>query len=70
MREAELGREYRDSVSGFVGLAVGRTTFLHHTPIVKLCANTGRDGELKERWIDESALEPSTSEPPPVGFGG
>ncbi len=65
--EAELGKVYRDTVSGFVGTATGRAEYLHGPPQVMLEADTGPTGDEKVRWVREARVVPH--EPGPAGFG-
>lgn len=52
----ELGKTYRDSVTGFTGTATGRAVYLHDLPKVLLTADTGANGDLTERWVSEARL--------------
>ena len=66
-RPIVLGKVYCDPISGFVGTATGRAEYLGNTPDVRLTADTGPAGELSERWIPETRIEPFR--PPSSGFG-
>lgn len=68
VERAELGARYRDTVSGFAGTADARTEYLYSTPQVRLTAETGQ-GDGKQRWIEEGALEPAP-DGKQAGFGG
>lgn len=63
----ELGRIYRDEITGFVGTADARAEYLYGVPLVRLVANTGPTGDEKERWYAEKRLSPHESGG--VGFG-
>lgn len=67
MSEAQLGSKYRDTITGFVGTATGRATYLHTTPQVQLVAETGNE-DTKSHWIEEAQLERVDKQP--AGFGG
>ncbi len=55
--EVTLGKMYRDSVSGFVGTAVTRVTYLTGSPRIGLQAMVDEDGKLPgEEWFGESQL--------------
>lgn len=62
-----FGTKYRDSISGFVGIAVARTEHLYAPPRVQLVAETGATGDEKERWFDEMRL--SEHQDVVAGFG-
>lgn len=49
-----LGERYRDTISGFEGVATARYEFLHGC--VRVCLETGKDGEAKEGVFDEQRL--------------
>lgn len=52
----ELGKRYRDVVSGFVGVATGRADYLYTTSQIRLVAETGPAGDAKERWVEEAQV--------------
>lgn len=58
MTDVVLGETYRDRVSGFVGVAIGRADYLEGAPEVLLAAHTGATGDDKSRWIKEGRLDP------------
>lgn len=58
----ELGKVYRDTVTGFTGMATARTEYLLDTPNIRLEAKTGRE-EKKERWVGEARLEIAPVDP-------
>ncbi len=53
-----LGKKYKDSISGFTGVAVARTVFLHGCIRIGLCpAKVDKDGKiLEDVWFDEPQL--------------
>ena len=52
-----LGDEVRDSVSGFTGIAVARTTWLHGCSRMGVDARAVHDGKpIDTFWFDESRL--------------
>lgn len=58
----ELGKVYRDTVTGFTGMATARTEYLLDTPNIRLEANTGQE-DKKERWVGEARLEIAPVDP-------
>lgn len=52
----ELGKTYRDKVTGFEGIAVHRTEFLYACERVCLQAQA-KDGEIKDGHFDAPQLE-------------
>ncbi len=46
--EIELGRTYMDIVTGFVGIAVSRTTYISGCDSVALSPKINKDGETGE----------------------
>ena len=50
----KLGERYRDTISGFEGVATSRSEYLHGC--VRVGLETGKDGELKQEWFDEQRL--------------
>ena len=64
MREyPSLGQCFRDPISGFEGLATGRTVYLHgEPPQIRLTPAGLREGKpADEVWFVESRLEPIQS---------
>ena len=59
--EVKLGEKYRDSITGWEGVAVGRYEYLHGCVRVGLEGN--KDGEPKEFVFDEQRLETLESVP-------
>lgn len=59
---SDLGTTYRDTITGFIGIATARTEYLGNTPSVRLEAVT-EQGDAKERWVNESRLEESRDRP-------
>jgi len=59
MIKVELGKTYRDTVSGYEGVAVCRGEWLHECIRISLQAPVGADGKLPElACFDEGQLEP------------
>lgn len=53
-----LGDEVRDTVTGFRGVVIGKTLFLHGCTRVGVQPPVGTDGTLKEAaWFDEPQME-------------
>jgi hypothetical protein len=44
----ELGKRYKDSISGFVGIAVARTEWLHGCERITLQPTTDKDGKMMD----------------------
>ena len=54
----ELGKKYEDSISGFVGTAVARTTYLYSCPRVLLVSEkVTKDANPNENWFDGGRLQ-------------
>lgn len=52
-----LGDEVKDSVSGFTGIAIGRSEFLNGCARVGVQPKVQKDGTLKDAvWFDEPQL--------------
>lgn len=71
----KLGKKYKDSISGFVGIATGRTVYLFGCVRVLLEGKKRKeDGSPIELWFDEQRLVPKdvkvkAKEEPPGGPG-
>lgn len=52
--EIKLGEKYRDTVTGFEGVAVGRFEYLHGCTRIALQANV--NGDIKDYSFDAPAL--------------
>ena len=62
--KVELGKRYRDKVSGFEGVAVGVSSWLTGCNTVGLQPGTDKDGKLPSlTWLDEIRLELVEGEP-------
>lgn len=68
MSDTNLGTTYRDSVTGFTGIATARTEYLNGNASIQLEAVT-EQGSADTRWINEHRLEPCDDRPTP-GFHG
>lgn len=54
----KLGHKYRDTVTGFEGIATGTsTTMSEEYTSVKLEGKAGSDGKLREHWFSVTRLE-------------
>ncbi len=64
MGDVVLGQEYKDVVTGFKGIAVAATTFLHGCRRIGLQPKVDKDGEIPDSMqFDEPQLE-ATKKPP------
>jgi hypothetical protein len=56
--EAKLGKVYKDSITGFTGMAMGRTVYLHGCISVALLSlKLPKDGKPNDWvWFDEPRL--------------
>ena len=59
MNKVELGKKYKDVVTGYEGVAVARCEYLHATPRVMLrtLVGGGVDSKVVENWYYEAELE-------------
>lgn len=56
--EVKLGQKVRDKVSGFKGIAIGRSIFLNGCARVGVQPKTDKDGKHVDAvWFDEPQLE-------------
>ncbi len=63
-----LGKEYKDKVTGFTGIAVATTTFLHGCRRIGLQPVVNKAGEMPESMqFDEPQLE-ATGDSRKAGF--
>jgi hypothetical protein len=54
----ELGKTYRDKITGFEGVATGCVTYLTGCNQVLLAPRVGEDGTMRDSaWLDEQRLE-------------
>ena len=56
-----LGAKAKDSITGFSGIAVARTTYLNGCVRILLEAKPNKDGKPREWWFDEQRLGPSAA---------
>ncbi len=64
MEDIVLGQEYKDPVTGFKGIAVAATTFLHGCRRIGLQPPVDKDGDIRDsQYFDEPQLV-STKKPP------
>ena len=53
----KFGREYRDKISGFVGICTGKSQFISGCDQVLLIPKVGADGSYKDgQWFDDDRL--------------
>lgn len=64
---ADLGQKYRDSVTGYTGVATAKTEYMYDAPSVRLTC-IGKDGRPEDTWFSEGRLEPANSEKAGAGF--
>lgn len=65
----ELGKRYRDMLSGFEGVATGRAVYLHGCPKV-LLEGVDSHGKPDELWFAEERIEFVAGRDAAVGFSG
>ena len=59
MSKLKLGKRYKDTISGFEGVATGVADYLYGCRSVQLSGGT--DGKVESEWFDEQRLEGVTS---------
>ncbi len=60
MDEFKLGKEYKDVISGFVGIAVAKTEWINGCTRVTLSPKLDKDGKFQDSvCIDIEQLEPT-----------
>jgi len=60
----ELGRVYKDKITGFVGIATGYVQYLTGCNQALLAPGIGPDGALRSsEWFDEQRLTPEGDKP-------
>jgi hypothetical protein len=53
----ELGRKYKDAITGFEGVAVGHVTYISGCNQVLLAPTVDAEGKLREsQWFDEQRM--------------
>lgn len=68
MRQVKLGDEVRDTVSGFAGVATGRSVFLNGCARICVQPLVSADGKLPDaHWFDEPQLIVTKSSVVPEG---
>lgn len=58
----QLGKRYRDSLTGIEGIATSRTTYLYGCVRVGL-ETLAKEGEPKDLWFDEQRLVDEAGNP-------
>ena len=70
MKHLEMGREARDTITGFVGIIVGRIRYITGCDQLLICPKVKGDNEFQEgKWFDEPRLEYTKNENKVI-FGG
>jgi hypothetical protein len=60
----ELGKNYRDRVTGFEGMATGHVRYMTGCNQVLLAPRVGKDGKVPDsQWFDEQRLEVADKKP-------
>ena len=58
MEQIQLGRKYKDKITGFEGVATGRVTYIGGCNQALIAPAVGSDGALKDsQWLDCQRLE-------------
>ena len=58
VNEVQLGRRYRDRISGFMGIAIGNGTYLYGCAQILLKPEGCKDGKpLEGQWFDIQRME-------------
>jgi len=56
--DVKLGAEYRDRVTGFKGICIGKTDWLNGCATVGLKAKVDKEGKEREAlWVDVQQIE-------------
>ena len=53
----ELGRTYKDRITGFEGVVTGRVEYISGCNQLLLSAKVGKDSTTKTMWVDEQRVE-------------
>ena len=57
MEKIKLGQEVKDRITGFKGIAVGRTTYLQGCDRIQVAPKVDKDGDIKDtQHFDEPDL--------------
>jgi hypothetical protein len=63
MQSIELGRTYKDKITGFTGVATGYVHYISGCNQALLAPPVGADGKMPEgQWFDEQRLEAQANE--------
>jgi len=57
VQKIEIGKKVEDSVSGFKGIAIGRTVFINGCGRILIGPKVSADNKLKNLWFDEGQVE-------------
>ena len=67
----ELGKKYKDSITGFEGIATARTEYMFGCVRILLEGKKLKpDGTSNELWFDEQRLVPKAAKKEPPGGPG
>jgi len=59
----QLGKKYKDKITGFEGIATGTVQYISGCNQALLAPAVGADGALKDsQWLDEQRLQPVEGE--------
>lgn len=64
--QIELGKMYRDTITGASGVATAHCRYIDETDSVRL-ERLNSDGDIKEHWIDATRLIPFATEQEEAG---
>lgn len=64
----ELGKDYEDRITGFVGTATAHTVFLFDSPSIRL-ERADENGRPEDVWFAEERLAPAEPKTKKVGLG-
>ncbi len=67
-KSIELGRRVKDSITGFIGIAVDRTEFLYCCPMINVRSEELREGRPLTISFDEAGLEYDDNKKKVEGF--
>ncbi len=64
MDKIELGQTVKDEITGYTGIAIGRSTWLHGCDTIGVQAKIKDDGVVPDvRWVDELRLKGLEKDP-------
>lgn len=63
MKDFKLGKEYKDKISGFIGVAVAKTEWINGCVRITLQPKLDKDGKIQDNvCLDIEQLEPTGNE--------